>query len=246
MLRFFRQLRKKTLVIGSGSRYLGYALGEIFLVVVGILIALQANNWNEKRIARAEERQLMENLAVEFSRTKRTMESIIPALQRAEASCVLLVNLCGEEHLPVSNLQIDSLLINSTFVPPLKSPQPVYQELMNSDRLEKLSNQALKDLLYSWQNSMNLLALDYNAASIWGENYLRDILIDQVAYKNWDVVGNSFEWERPSRLADDYSPLFRSLRFENIMVNKRFWTERIEDRYHQLIAQCDEIMAELE
>lgn len=49
MLKFFRNIRKKLLAEGKTVNYLKYAIGEIFLVVIGILIALQVNNWNEDR-----------------------------------------------------------------------------------------------------------------------------------------------------------------------------------------------------
>ena len=49
MLRFFRKIRHRLLAENKVSRYLIYALGEIFLVVIGILIALQINTWNEQR-----------------------------------------------------------------------------------------------------------------------------------------------------------------------------------------------------
>lgn len=49
MIKFFRQLRQKLLMENNNSKYLKYAIGEIVLVVIGILIALQINNWNEKR-----------------------------------------------------------------------------------------------------------------------------------------------------------------------------------------------------
>jgi hypothetical protein len=49
MIRFFRQIRQSLLTENRVSKYLLYALGEILLVVIGILIALQVNNWNEDR-----------------------------------------------------------------------------------------------------------------------------------------------------------------------------------------------------
>ncbi len=49
MLKFFRNIRRRLLDSGSLRKYLVYAIGEIILVVIGILIALQINNWNEYR-----------------------------------------------------------------------------------------------------------------------------------------------------------------------------------------------------
>ena len=44
------------------SKYFKYAIGEILLVVIGILIALQINNWNERRKASIQEAELLENI----------------------------------------------------------------------------------------------------------------------------------------------------------------------------------------
>ena len=49
MIKFFRNIRKSLLNEGKTTRYFKYAIGEIVLVVIGILIALQINNWNENR-----------------------------------------------------------------------------------------------------------------------------------------------------------------------------------------------------
>lgn len=66
MLRFFRKLRERLFVEGKVRTYFFYALGEIVLVVIGILIALQINNWNELRKAKIQEQELylklLENL----------------------------------------------------------------------------------------------------------------------------------------------------------------------------------------
>ena len=61
MLFILRQLRRLELRQRSG-RYFLYAFGEVFLIVIGILIALQIQNWNQGRLERIEERYLLEEL----------------------------------------------------------------------------------------------------------------------------------------------------------------------------------------
>ncbi len=55
MLQFFRRIRKTLLSENKFSKYMVYAIGEIFLVVIGILIALQINNWNERKKLKKQE-----------------------------------------------------------------------------------------------------------------------------------------------------------------------------------------------
>ncbi len=59
MIKFFRKIRQKMLTENKFSKYLLYAIGEIILVVIGILIALQINNWNENRKLQNEELRLL-------------------------------------------------------------------------------------------------------------------------------------------------------------------------------------------
>ncbi|CAM4127505.1 DUF6090 family protein [Gillisia limnaea] len=49
MIKFFRNIRKKLIEQGKTTKYLKYAIGEIILVIVGILIALSINNWNDQK-----------------------------------------------------------------------------------------------------------------------------------------------------------------------------------------------------
>ena len=49
MIKFFRKIRQNMIKENKASKYLLYAIGEIVLVVKGILIALQINNWNEDK-----------------------------------------------------------------------------------------------------------------------------------------------------------------------------------------------------
>lgn len=67
MLRFFRQIRQRLLTDNKFSKYLLYAVGEILLVVIGILIALQVDNWNEEQKQRIEEQKLISALIEEVA-----------------------------------------------------------------------------------------------------------------------------------------------------------------------------------
>ena len=62
MIQFFRKIRQSFIKKNKFSKYLVYAIGEIMLVVIGILIALQINNWNENRILKQKTKGYIENL----------------------------------------------------------------------------------------------------------------------------------------------------------------------------------------
>ena len=64
MIKFFRQKRYNIMGTEKTAKYFKYAIGEIVLVVIGILIALSINNWNEKRILANEELNILKALKV--------------------------------------------------------------------------------------------------------------------------------------------------------------------------------------
>ena len=67
MIKFFRKIRQNLLMENKTSKYFKYAIGEIILVVIGILIALTINNWNETRKANNNEITLLQKLQEENS-----------------------------------------------------------------------------------------------------------------------------------------------------------------------------------
>ena len=95
MIKFFRKIRQNLLSDNKFSkpaspagRYLIYAIGEIVLVVVGILIALQINNWNEKRINNIEEKSILNALRMEISEN----QFILAKDLKRHANALRLVN----------------------------------------------------------------------------------------------------------------------------------------------------------
>ena len=70
MLAFFRRIRKSLLGSGQVQKYLFYSIGEIALVVIGILIALQINNWNENQKLRQYEIEILGEIRIGLLETK--------------------------------------------------------------------------------------------------------------------------------------------------------------------------------
>ena len=75
MIKFFRQIRQRLITDNRFSKYLLYAVGEIFLVVIGILIALQINNWNEHKKERKLERKVLTELLTSLEQNYNRMIS---------------------------------------------------------------------------------------------------------------------------------------------------------------------------
>ncbi len=102
MINFFRKIRKKLADDNKPWKYLIYAIGEILLVVIGILIALQINNWNENRINSIRESLLLREINIEFKFNKEELESTVRAYVHIREQCNYLL-----KSLPVIRSEID-------------------------------------------------------------------------------------------------------------------------------------------
>ena len=77
MIKFFRKIRQNLLMENKTGKYFKYAIGEIVLVVIGILIALQVNNWNENRNLKNKTWKSLNSLAEELNSNKSILKSNI-------------------------------------------------------------------------------------------------------------------------------------------------------------------------
>ena len=74
MIKFFRQIRRQLLGAGNSGKYLKYAIGEIVLVMVGILLALQVNNWNEDRKSIIQEKGYLNTIYADLTDEIKNMD----------------------------------------------------------------------------------------------------------------------------------------------------------------------------
>ena len=89
MIKFFRHIRQTLLMENKTSKYFKYAIGEILLVVIGILIALQINTWNQERVNAKEERRILQDLSEELrfnnflkEKGSKVMQEVVDAADR--------------------------------------------------------------------------------------------------------------------------------------------------------------------
>ena len=93
MLKFFRKIRQALLKEGKTKEYLKYALGETLLVMIGILLALQVNNWNDDRVNKRKERLLLREVYAEFLLNKEELEDKIARYEQVKDQCVNIASL---------------------------------------------------------------------------------------------------------------------------------------------------------
>jgi hypothetical protein len=106
MIKFFRKIRQTLFFEGKNSKYLKYAIGEIILVVIGILIALQINNWNNDRIDSKHETNILREILVNLEKDVVNLNSKIDFnLRREKANRNVL------EHLNLKTPLTDSLKV---------------------------------------------------------------------------------------------------------------------------------------
>lgn len=92
MIKFFRKIRQNLLFKGKTGKYLKYAIGEIILVVIGILIALQINNWNEGRKDLAQEQLILMQLQREYISNLNQLDEKILMRNEGLVACNMLLN----------------------------------------------------------------------------------------------------------------------------------------------------------
>ena len=102
MLTFLRKIRRSLVDSGSARKYLLYAIGEIALVVIGILIALQINTWNEWRKDRIVEKELLEGL---YETVNNNQENLEQGLRSWESTtlAIKIITHAMDNNLPYSD-----------------------------------------------------------------------------------------------------------------------------------------------
>jgi hypothetical protein len=151
MPKLFRKIRQKFLYNRRFNNYILYALGEILLVVVGILIALAINNQHEHRTIRLKEQTYLTGLHKEFQINKLKLEELIRVNKRSyERAMEILTYMHVGENKPdeeaFAKLLYQTFAFDITFNP----NNSLLFEMINSGSLKDLSNGKMGLMLTTW------------------------------------------------------------------------------------------------
>jgi hypothetical protein len=175
MIKLFRHIRKSLLSEGNTGKYLKYAIGEIILVVIGILIALQINNWNENRKLNDHRKELISNLITDFTATN---ENIDLAIKKREDELDRMNTFYGLIKNKKQTISVDSLRKLSTvffaednFKPNISS----YNEAVSNGDLKLLKNRLFTKNIETFFEAIDSYKLIHNFG---GENYFNGSVLE--------------------------------------------------------------------
>ncbi|MBT8297956.1 MAG: hypothetical protein KJO52_06440 [Maribacter sp.] len=141
----------------SAGRYLKYAIGEIILVVIGILIALQINNWNETRKMDIKEAIYLSDLKTDLKQSQTSLNRVIKKTDGVAKAIDTLVALIKKNNEALTAQQIDSLTIRSTGFTVLMPSEGVINDIIGSGKLDMIKNNVLRNKIASWEADLRMI-----------------------------------------------------------------------------------------
>ena len=168
MIRFFRKIRQRLLnenrpagKAGKFSKYLIYAIGEIILVVIGILIALQINTWNDKRIQNERVKSYAQKLIIDLAQDIQNVKFINHQAETAYLRLDSLTNYARYLSLDdCKNLDI-FLFVHNARYKPYSWNRASFEEVKSSGILNYFDNDSLVNLMVKYEASTRHMDLDY-------------------------------------------------------------------------------------
>ncbi len=231
MIKFFRKIRQKLLSENRFSKYLLYAIGEIILVVIGILIALQINNWNERRKAKEIEQEILIQFKEDLIGDIESIERVEFWMQKVISSSKIVVTHLKEKRPWNDSLAIhfdlwndfDQLGLNSAAITNLKSRG-----------VELISNKELRNKIIKLYDQTYFYIQKSN--DFFREDHVH------ITYKKYLEHIEPIKW-RVAAVPSDYEKLLADKEFINYVQWIRNAAE-FDSEYH--ISTSKEIMKVIE
>lgn len=237
MITIFRRLRQKFIESGSITKYLLYAIGEILLVVIGILIALQVNNWNEERLDRGKELRLLGQLQNDLQVSSESINDLYGRLEISSSSADSLLQSfrSGQEN---KGFVFQASLIHRRFF--FNPSYSGYAQLGTSSgnviRNDELRNKIVEIYEGGFEEIIKRQQLlsEHMNLNLFPLSRSRFDLNRQISFTMSDFDANSMDFYDPL----DFTSLAEDTEYANtIVVQKRLYTIQL----NQLIKTRDQI-----
>ena len=233
MIKFFRKIRQQLLSEGKTGKYIKYAIGEIILVVIGILLALQINNWNEQRKSNQLSKEFHQKLADE-------LDAVSIRFKGDADRATQLVNYIGKSVIILRKGQLtengkdtlDFTLRNFFQFVRIEGKLKTFQELESTGQLGLLYNKELKFKTLEYLSLFESVSKMYDQmASQVNETEIVDKHVTLVLDPNSTNSKLDYNFKD---LADDKFLINRLARFGYFWQTKQFFSESISESSKKL------------
>ena len=187
MIKFFRHIRQNLIMENKTSKYLKYAIGEIVLVVIGILIALQINNWNEKKNDQSIEKDYMQNMLEDLQNDL----TIYKNFQKSNSEIYTLIDSIiyglksDNRKERVSELSYWTRIVTLKWMI-IHPIDRTYEQMKSSGHLRLVKNKPVSDGISNYYNSLKDFDGYNEAGMLWAADYveaLGKIFDAEILYK---------------------------------------------------------------
>ena len=169
MIKFFRNIRQKLIIEGKTANYFKYAIGEIVLVVIGILIALQVNNWNTIQNEKKKEQVYLKKLESNLKDDIALLNKIIIS----DSTMIESLKKASNDILTVDSVNKLDFGGNSRFKVHLFYPnKTAIDNLISSGQIDLISNDSIVEKILLYYSSITIISEGTDTSL---KNYSRDI-----------------------------------------------------------------------
>ena len=214
------------------GKYFKYAIGEIILVVIGILIALSINNSNSKRINRNESKEFNHRLLAEVNQNIQIADSINKTIEDKLSSTLAILKLFNAPSSDKNLKSLDSLIYVSISGIRITFRTGTLIEGLNTGKVALISSEVLKTKLYGLQSDIGYVINYDNTAQNFNIDYLQSFLYDNFNYRRMDNKYSGFDLGNTKFNSQNNKELLENEKFENLMDN-HYYQSKLQLKYHR-------------
>ena len=179
MIKFFRKIRYDLMEKNKTGKYFKYAIGEIVLVVIGILIALSINNWNESRKNKARLITNIQSIAKDIKSDKFQLGKIIKNLTlQIDAGELIIPIMESKDHHITDSLAFIIAFNDMTRAPHINKEAKTWDYFNSSGSISEFPDQELLELLQTYYFDFNSIRPNYLESAVPARLEIRRLKYD--------------------------------------------------------------------